>query len=233
MAEPWKVSLQLQGADTLHRLNWANLAYWSTTLPADASVLGLVHVGQVDVQLEQLRTWMRPETALSLGTRLYAPTAIHPAAFRYGVLVSRHSEESRAHHFSPLYSLSDGKDLASERALYTDYQFWDYKGLDGTVFNYHVRLCKSFVEFEGLLLAARMAANRNWTRMHPWKSLIAPTVPAVAGKVDFSGLAHGPTSTKKAPKLRKPPWELSNVGSGDSSTCSSGSELGSGRSFQK
>ena len=145
-------------------------------------------MGQVDVQLEQLRTWMRPETALSLGTSppMYAPTAIHPAAFRYGVLVSRPSGESRVYHFSPLYSLSDGKDLASTRTWYADYQFWDYKGLDGTVLNYRVRLCKSFVELEGLLFAARMAANSNWTRMHPWKSLIAPTVPAVDGKVDFS-----------------------------------------------
>ena len=35
IADPWKVSLQLQGADTLHRLNWADLDYWTTTLPAD------------------------------------------------------------------------------------------------------------------------------------------------------------------------------------------------------
>ena len=164
MANPWKVSLQLQGADTLHRSNWADLAYWTTNLPADASVLGLVHVGQVDVQLEQLLTWMRPETALSLGTSppLYAPTAIHQAAFRYGVLVSRPSGEICVHHFSPLYALSDWKDLASARALYADYQFWDYKGLDGTVLNYRVRLRKSFVELEGLLFAPRMAANSNW-----------------------------------------------------------------------
>ena len=52
--------------------------------------------------------------------------------------------------------------------------------------------------------------------MHRWKSPIAPTVPAVASKVDFSGLAHVPSSTKKAPKLHKPPGELSDVGSGDS-----------------
>ena len=80
MADPWKVSLQLQGADTLHRLNWADLAYWKTTLPADASVLGLVHVGQVDVQLhgcgrKRLCHWgrllhcmpPRPSTQLHLG----------------------------------------------------------------------------------------------------------------------------------------------------------------------
>ena len=66
--------------------------------------------------------------------------------------------------------------------------------------------------------------------MHGWKLPIAPTVPAVAGKVDFSGLTHVPSSTKKAPKLHKPLGELSDVGSGDSSTCSSGSELGLGRS---
>ena len=47
-------------------------------------------------------------------------------------------------------------------ALYADYQFWDYKGHDGTVLNYRVRLRKSFVELEGLLFAARMAANSNW-----------------------------------------------------------------------